>query len=65
MTDKWKAEDYFLWALQRHYERGESRYLKSLWPQVGEIHDQDAKSGRRRGIYYNRKRTPWDEEESA
>ncbi len=45
-----QAVDYFLWALQRHYERGESPYLKSLWLQVGEIHDQDAKSGRRKGV---------------
>lgn len=34
-----QAADYFLWALQRFYERGESRFLNMMWPQIGEIHD--------------------------
>lgn len=55
-----QAVDYFLWGLQRHYERGESRYLKSLWPQVGEIHDLDAMAGSRKGVYFNRKHPPWE-----
>lgn len=43
--------DYFLWAVQRFYEirvnqvTGEAiredRFLNMLWPQIGEIHDQD------------------------
>ncbi|MBK6865977.1 MAG: DUF3800 domain-containing protein [Ideonella sp.] len=27
-----QAADYFLWALQRRYERGESRFLELVWP---------------------------------
>ena len=36
-----QAVDYFLWALQRFYERGETRFLDMMWPQIGEIHDLD------------------------
>jgi len=47
-----QATDYFLWAVQRFYELRrhrqtgeelprEDRYLKLLWPQIGEIHDLD------------------------
>lgn len=46
-----QAVDYFLWAVQRFYEARvhpatgeeirEERFLKMLWPQVGEIHDLD------------------------
>ncbi len=34
-----QAVDYFLWALQRFYERQEPRFLDMMWPQVGEVHD--------------------------
>ncbi|MCC5847266.1 MAG: DUF3800 domain-containing protein [Verrucomicrobia bacterium] len=34
-----QAVDYFLWALQRFYERKEARFLDMMWPQIGEIHD--------------------------
>ena len=34
-----QAADYFLWALQRLYDRRESRFLDMIWPQVGEIRD--------------------------
>lgn len=37
-----QAVDYFLWALQRFYERGEARYLDFIWPQTLEILDLDA-----------------------
>ncbi|WP_442485603.1 DUF3800 domain-containing protein [Aeoliella sp. SH292] len=50
-----QACDYFLWALQRHYELGESRYIQLIWNQVGEIHDLDKEHGSRRGIFYNAK----------
>jgi len=50
-----QAADYFLWALQRFYEPRtntqtgeiirEDRYLKSVWPQVGEIHDLHHSTG--------------------
>jgi len=46
-----QAVDYFLWAVQRFYEIRvnqatgeeirEDRFLNMLWPQIGEIHDQD------------------------
>lgn len=44
-----QAVDYFLWAVQRFYEprndsetglaKHEERFLKLLWPQIGEVHD--------------------------
>jgi len=44
-----QAVDYFLWAVQRFYEprvdaktglsSREARFLRLLWPQIGEIHD--------------------------
>jgi hypothetical protein len=55
-----QAVDYFLWAVQRFYEVRlhpttgekirEDRYLKLLWPQIGEIHDLDF--GPARGTYF-------------
>jgi len=36
-----QAADYFLWSLQRFYERGESRYLDFLWPAFRLIRDVD------------------------
>jgi hypothetical protein len=55
-----QAADYFLWAVQRFYEIRrhpmtgeeirEDRYLKMLWPQIGEIHDLDFGPGQ--GTFY-------------
>jgi Protein of unknown function (DUF3800) len=36
-----QAVDYYLWALQRFYERGETRFLDFIWPQTLEILDLD------------------------
>lgn len=36
-----QATDYLLWALQRFYERNESRYLELIWPTVRLVHDID------------------------
>ncbi|MBL7141195.1 MAG: DUF3800 domain-containing protein, partial [Planctomycetes bacterium] len=36
-----QAADYFLWALQRLYERGEERFLRYVWPSVGLVHNID------------------------
>ncbi len=37
-----QAVDYFLWALQRFYERGEDRYMNYLWePAFRFVHDLD------------------------
>jgi len=38
-TNCLQAVDYFLWVVQRFYECKEDRFLKLLWPQIGEIHD--------------------------
>ena len=44
--------DYFLWALQRLYERGEDRYLKYLWRHVRLVVDADDRRKRGYGVYY-------------
>jgi hypothetical protein len=36
-----QAADYFLWALQRLYERNESRYWEFVWPKVRCVMDVD------------------------
>ena len=56
-----QAVDYFLWAAQRFYEprvdketgasKREERFLKVIWPQVGEIHDLHF--GPIRGTFFN------------
>jgi hypothetical protein len=51
-----QAVDYCLWALQRHYERGEDRYIELIWDKVVEIEDLDRIEGGRRGVVYNKKR---------
>ncbi len=51
-----QAVDYFLWALQRIYERHEDRYLEYVWDKVSLIHDVDDNSEKGYGVYYNRKR---------
>jgi hypothetical protein len=51
-----QAVDYYLWALQRFYERGEERYLDLIWPQVGEIHDLDRLENGRRGVFYTKQK---------
>lgn len=59
-----QAVDYFLWAVQRFYEARphqvtgelmrEDRYLKMLWPQIGEIHDHDF--GPKQGTHFTSQR---------
>jgi hypothetical protein len=51
-----QAVDYFLWALQRAYEKGEDRFVKLLWPAFGAVHDVDDTREARYGVYYNKKR---------
>lgn len=51
-----QAVDYFLWALQRHYERDESRYVELVWDQVVEVEDLDRIEAGRKGVVYNKKR---------
>lgn len=47
-----QAVDYFLWALQRLYERGENRYLVYLWEAFGLVHDIDDTRKTKHGVYY-------------
>ena len=51
-----QAVDYFLWALQRLYERGEERYLNALWPRFRLVIDIDDPRNPRTGVYYSQKR---------
>jgi hypothetical protein len=51
-----QAVDYYLWALQRFYERREDRFLDLIWPQVGEIHDLDRLEDGRRGVFYTKQK---------
>ena len=52
-----QAVDYFLWATQRCFERGEHRYLDLLWDKVGLIIDRDDTRQSGAGEYYPRRRT--------
>ena len=47
-----QAVDYFIWALQRLYERGEDRYLTYLWQAFGLVHDIDDTRKTDYGVYY-------------
>jgi hypothetical protein len=51
-----QAVDYYLWALQRFYERREERFLDLIWAQVGEIHDLDRVEDGKRGVFYTKKK---------
>jgi hypothetical protein len=47
-----QAVDYFLWALQRTFERGEDRFLQLLWPQCSLVIDADDTREKGYGKYY-------------
>lgn len=51
-----QAVDYFLWAVQRFYERQEARFLDMMWPQIGEIHDQHL--GKAQGTFFKGHKKP-------
>lgn len=51
-----QAVDYFLWALQRLYERHEERFVALLWPLVSLVHDVDDTREARYGVYYTKKK---------
>ena len=53
-----QAVDYFLWALQRLYERGEERFLHLIWPRCRLVHDVDNTRTAKYGAYYNKKAPP-------
>ncbi len=48
--------DYFLWSLQRFYERGEDRFLGLLWPQFRLVMDVDDKREADYGAYYSQEK---------
>ncbi len=47
-----QAVDYFLWALQRFYEKGEGRFWTFVWPNVRVVHDLDDKREHSFGTIY-------------
>lgn len=51
-----QAVDYFVWALQRLYERGEERYLLYLWDAFRLVHDIDDMREAGYGTYYTQKK---------
>jgi len=51
-----QAVDYYLWALQRFYERKEERYIELIWNQVGEIHDLEMLKEGRKGVFFTRQK---------
>ena len=51
-----QAVDYFLWALQRVYERGEDRYARLIWGKIALVQDVDDTREKPYGRNYTEKR---------
>ena len=51
-----QVADYFLWALQRLYERHEERYVALLWSSFSLVHDLDDTYEAQYGVYYSKKK---------
>jgi hypothetical protein len=51
-----QVADYFLWSLQRLYERHEERYVALLWPSFSLVHDLDDTREAQYGVYYTKKK---------
>lgn len=51
-----QAADYMLWALQRYYRLGESRFIETMWDKVGLIHAVDEVDLAPYGNYYGKKK---------
>ncbi len=51
-----QAVDYFLWALQRTFEKREDRYLELLWPQCSLVVDVDDTRKAEYGAYYTKQK---------
>jgi hypothetical protein len=47
-----QAVDYFLWALQRFYEKDEDRFLNLIWPQTKLVVDVDDTRTKAYGVFY-------------
>jgi len=51
-----QAVDYFLWAVQRAFEKHEDRYLRLLWPKCSLVIDADDSREKGYGRYYTQQR---------
>ena len=51
-----QAADYFVWALQRLYERHEERYVSYLWHAFRLVQDVDDRRKAGYGMYYTQKK---------
>jgi Protein of unknown function (DUF3800) len=51
-----QAVDYFLWALQRRYEKSEGRFLELIWQKIGLVHAVDEIGRAAYGTYYTKKK---------
>jgi hypothetical protein len=51
-----QAVDYFLWALQRTYEKREDRFLELVWPQCSLVVDVDDTREAEYGTYYTKQK---------
>ncbi|HXE42085.1 MAG TPA: DUF3800 domain-containing protein [Candidatus Baltobacteraceae bacterium] len=51
-----QAVDYFLWALQRTFEKHEDRFLQLIWPQCSLVIDADDTREKGYGMYYTKQK---------
>jgi hypothetical protein len=51
-----QAVDYFLWAVQRTFEKHEDRFLRLMWPKCSLVIDADDSREKGYGRYYTKKR---------
>lgn len=51
-----QAVDYFLWSLQRTFEKHEDRFLQLLWPQCSLVIDADDTREKFYGMYYGKQK---------
>jgi hypothetical protein len=51
-----QAVDYFLWALQRTFEKNEDRFLTLLWPKCSLVIDVDDTREKGYGTYYTKQK---------
>ncbi len=51
-----QAVDYFVWALQRLFEKPEDRYWQFVWPKVSLVYDIDDMRNHAYGEFYSQRR---------
>lgn len=56
LTPGLQAVDYFIWALQRLYERGEERYIYFIQSSISSVIDVDDTRNNEYGEYYSKKK---------